>query len=178
MRVNTLARRYAQAILNSAEKNSLGEEILKDLTLTEETFRNNNDLLKILVSPITSKEKKKNIVSDLFGNRINPLTLDFLHLIIDKGRENIMTVVKDEYAILYNMANSVTDLTIESVIKLTDEQILSIKNIMEKKYSIAFNAVNVINEDLIGGVRLRFFDQIIDGSVKNSLKKIEDCLTE
>ena len=178
MRLNSLAHRYAQAIFNSAQEKKITDSIMSDLTLIEETILKNSDFLMVLNSPIISKEKKKSVLKDLFASKVQPVTVDFLCLIVDKNRENVLLNIKEEFHKLYNEANSLSNLIIESVIKLSDEQISAIKNKMEKKYNKSFTCSNVLNENLIGGVRLLFDDNIIDGSVRSKLAQIEEALNK
>lgn len=176
MRLNSLARRYAQALFGAAEDKNISYEILNDLALAEKTFSENEDLVKIINSPVIDSQKKKSVIKDIFGERINSLAVDFYGLVIDKNRECIITSVREEYEKLYNEAKHVRNLVIESVVYLDEEQKQKIKDKMETKYGVKFTVKNVLNSQLIGGVRLIIEDNVIDGSVKNSLAKIEESL--
>lgn len=176
MRLNSLARRYAQALFGAAEGKNISYEILNDLALAEKTFSENEDLVKIINSPVIDSQKKKSVIKDIFGERINSLAVDFYGLVIDKNRECIIISVREEYEKLYNEAKHVRNLVIESVVYLDEEQKQKIKDKMETKYGVKFTVKNVLNSQLIGGVRLIIDDNVIDGSVKNSLAKIEESL--
>ena len=176
MRLNSLARRYAQALFGVAEDKNISYEILNDLALAEKTFSENEDLVKIINSPVIDSQKKKTVIKDIFGERINSLAVDFYGLVIDKNRECIITSVREEYEKLYNEAKHVRNLVIESVVYLDEEQKQKIKDKMETKYGVKFTVKNVLNSQLIGGVRLIIDDNVIDGSVRNSLAKIEESL--
>ncbi|MBQ7257709.1 MAG: ATP synthase F1 subunit delta [Abditibacteriota bacterium] len=176
MRLNSLARRYAQAIFNSAKDHNLTDVIMTDLSLVERVSKENNDFLKILSSPVVLKEKKKAIIKDLFEGKINDLTLDFIMLVIDKDREYVLLIIKDEFEKLHNEANSLSTLIVESVLELNEAQVSEIKSIMERKLSKKFTVETRINPELIGGVRLLFDDNVIDGSVKEKLSQIEEAL--
>ena len=170
MRLNSLARRYAQAIFNSAKDHNLTDVIMTDLSLVERVSKENNDFLKILSSPVVLKEKKKAIIKDLFEGKINDLTLDFIMLVIDKDREYVLLIIKDEFEKLHNEANSLSTLIVESVLELNEAQV------SERKLSKKFTVETRINPELIGGVRLLFDDNVIDGSVKEKLSQIEEAL--
>ena len=178
MRLNSLARRYAQAIFNSATSHNLTDVIMADLSMVEKVSKDNKDFLKVLSSPVVLKEKKKSLISDLFKGRINDLTLNFLMLVIDKDREHILLIIKDEFEKLYNEVNSLSTLTIESVTELSEAQVSEIKNIMERKLSKKFIVQTIIKPELIGGCRLLFDDNVIDGSLKNKLSQIEEALVK
>ena len=176
MRINSLAGRYAQALFGSAKKTGKTEEILADLGLVEEVCK--GDLIKVLTSPVVSAEKKKSVLADLFGGKVNSLTLNFLLLSADKNREIIFPVIREEYEKIYNEANSVRDLVIESVIYLNEEQKELIRTKLEKKLGLKLRVKNILNSDLIGGVRLRIGDTVTDGSVISRLTGIKDCLSK
>lgn len=177
MRLNSIAHRYAQALYYSASESNISDKIKLDLALIEDVYQSNENFVKILNSPIVEKKEKKKIFSDLFKDKIDELTLNFLFILVDKNREAVLSVIKEEYEKLYNEANSISTLIIESVIKLSDEQINLIKEKMEKKLNKSLSTKNVINKDLIGGVRLLYNDNVIDGSVKTKLANINDVLS-
>lgn len=178
MRLTSLARRYAHALFGAARKQSAEETVLNDLILLKDTFLSNDDLSKTVNSPIVSDKKKKQIMKDLFGDKISSLAMDFVCLVIDKKRENIIPYVKEEYDKIYSEAISTKTLVIESVIYLDEDQKMLLTEKMEKKFSCHFRPVNIINKDLIGGVRIRVDDTVIDGSVRNRLNMIEEYLTK
>ncbi len=176
MRLNSLARRYAQAIFASAKSHNLTNEIMADLAMVEKIANENPSFLKVISSPIILKDKKKTIISDLFKDKVNPLTLNFILLVIDKNREDVLLIIKNEFEKLYNEANSLSTLTIESVTELSEGQKAEIKSIMERKLSKKLTVKTSVNPDLIGGVRLLYDDNVIDGSIKDKLSKIEKAL--
>lgn len=177
MRLNSIAHRYAQALYYSASESNIAEKIKSDLEFIENIYNSNENFVKILNSPIVEDKEKKKIFSDLFKDKIDVLTLNFLFILVDKKREAVLSVIKEEYDKLYNEANSISTLIIESVIKLSEEQINLIKEKMEKKLNKTFSIENVINEDLIGGVRLLYNDNVIDGSIKTKLENISEVLS-
>jgi len=177
MRLNSIAHRYAQALYYSANESKISDKIKLDLSLIEDVYKSNENFVKILNSPIVENSEKKKIFSLLFKDKIDDLTLNFLFLLVDKDREAVLSIIKEEYDKLYNEANSISTLIIESVIKLSEEQINLIKEKMEKKLNVTLSTKNVINKDLIGGVRLLYNDIVIDGSVKTKLSNISGVLS-
>lgn len=68
-----------------------------------------------------------------------------------------------------------TTLSIESSTKLSPEEINKIKKDLYTKYLI-LNTTLLINPSILGGLRLRIGDYLLDYSLKNSIKQIGDAV--
>ena len=90
MSVTRIAERYATAFLNTANAAGKATEVDRDLRMILDTYKSHFDLRAILRSPVVSPFHKKRIVEELWSESIDPLTMDFLKLVIRKGREGFM----------------------------------------------------------------------------------------
>ncbi|EKD90620.1 MAG: hypothetical protein ACD_30C00112G0061 [uncultured bacterium] len=68
-----------------------------------------------------------------------------------------------------------TTLSIESSAKLSPDEINKIKKDLYTKYSI-LNTTFLLNPSILGGLRLRIGDYLLDYSLKNSIKQIGDIV--
>lgn len=177
MRNSSIARRYASAIFGAAKKVNKVDVILSDITLIEEAFVKYDDLREALHSPVVTDNKKKAIISDIFKDKVDELTLNFFFLVIDKRREGIISLLKDEIEALVFEEKNISIVVIESVIPLKSEQVEAIKTKLENIFKRTLIVKeNIINEELIGGVKVILGDKIIDGSIKAKLSLIKDTL--
>ena len=84
-----VAERYAKSIMGLAKEHATGQNIVDDMKYIAECVKN-KDLALMLNSPIVHASKKKQIFKALFDGKINPLTMKFLELMTDKGREKTL----------------------------------------------------------------------------------------
>ena len=87
MSVVQIATRYASAILEEAQHQGVLEEIHGDVMLLQQAVDDSHDLQLMLKSPIVSTGIKKSSLRMIFDGKVNPLTGNFLALLVDKRRE-------------------------------------------------------------------------------------------
>ena len=104
----------------------------------------------------------------------------FLLLMVRKNTLRHVDSVIAEAKKLLDRKNGIVQVTIEyagdvSSGKLTGEDRIE-KIIKERTGAVKVNITRQLNQELIGGYRLRMGDEIIDASVRSQLKKLETCL--
>ena len=85
-----VARRYAEAALELGEEQKQGERLAADLELIQKAMRDSAELQGFLKSPVISKEKKLAVLTALFKAAVGPLAFDFLNLLVEKDREDVL----------------------------------------------------------------------------------------
>jgi F-type H+-transporting ATPase subunit delta len=88
MSLQRIARRYAKALLTTALQQDVAERVEQDLAGIVRTANASADLRMLFRSPVIEASRKKEIIKEIFGSSMAPLTLDFLSLLMDKGRES------------------------------------------------------------------------------------------
>lgn len=123
---------------------------------------------------------------------LNKLVLKFLEVSFKDGRMVESQVVKCIKALKsLSLSDSILALTeylkqlkrqerahtmyIETTIPLTPQQINKMKKIVEKKVLVTKVLVN-INEDILGGFKLRIGDQIWDESILGRIDKVKEVI--
>lgn len=172
-------KRYAEALVNiSVQKNKI-ESFQEDLKWIVNIYNTQLDLKLLFLNPQVKVEVKKEMVEQLFRDQIEPDLLNFLKVLIDKGRINFLPSIVDEYNKLADKYKNVLNMTIISAAPIGEMQINSIK----EKYRILYNATSVkasmeTDTSLIGGVQVRIGDKVIDGTVKGRLESLRQYLVE
>ena len=78
--------RYAKALLQlSVEENSL-EESYADMRLLDRICSESREFSLLLKSPIVKTDQKIKIICEIFANKTQKLSLDFVKIIINKKR--------------------------------------------------------------------------------------------
>jgi len=176
MDLRKIGVRYAKAILELASEKQKLDIIYKDFINIEQIiFDKTSPLYKILTNSIIKSSFKKNLIENIFKNNVDELTIRFLLLIIEKGREQQLESIFLNFYKLYDEHNKIKKVVIRSVIKPDEEIINKIKNIIEKfvdkEYTIKI--IEQTDETLIGGVVVEVDDYQFDASIRNKLNKIK-----
>lgn len=176
MRMTTLARRYARALLSSAEKAGEIDRIESDLGLITYTVQTVPELHATLNHPLLPAERKSAIVADVFSRRIAPLTLQFLNLLIDKRRVGVLDEIEQEYVRLANELRGVVPALVTSAVALTHEEQNQLKEKLDQYTGRGVTLTLELDPMLIGGLTVRIGDKVIDGSIKGYLAALKSKL--
>ena len=120
--VSKVAEPYAEALLSLAKANDTLKETTNDMNIVLQFLANSSDLKKFLANPTVTREAKRNIVKDIFGEQIAANTLKFLLLLIDRNRIALLDGVAQRYLELSYKQESIEVAKVISSVKLSGQQ--------------------------------------------------------
>ncbi len=168
-----VASRYAKSIIDLAVEQNALEPVKKDIELFLRTCRANPSLQAILKNPIISLEKKVNILDGLFGDKLHKMILSFFHIVIRKGRSEILYVTAKEFVNQYNIIRNVVKATVTSASPLSKENIAQIEEVVKQATKGEVILSTQVDPDLIGGFILKVGDKQFDTSLSSKLNKLK-----
>lgn len=178
MRQTVLARRYAAALLMAAQSADVMDRVESDLGLVTQSLQAVPRLQDSLLHPLIPGAEKKRIVAEVFGGKVDDVTLHFLDLLIDKQRNEVMAGVEEEYIRLANEFRGIASAVATSAVRLTkdeqDQLRAKLEELTGKKIELEFEQ----DTSLIGGLVVRIGDTIMDGSVTGYLASLRETLLE
>ena len=176
MNVSSLARRYAAALFGAAKDTGRIDKVESDLGLIGYSLENVPRLKSVLSHPMIPSAKKKQIVSEVFKGRIEDITLNFVKLLIDKRREEIVGSIEQDYVQIANEHRGVVPALITSAYPLTEEEKTALQAKLSKFTGMQVEIEILENPELIGGLIVRIGDTVIDGSIKGYLAALREKL--
>lgn len=173
MAIGTVATRYAKSLLDLAKEQGLTDVLYADMKFLQKTLDANRQLNVVLKNPIVRAEKKNAIVKQVFGSRLNSVTMSFLSIIARKNREPIVDAIADEYIAQYDSMKGISHATVITTMTLSDTLRQKFKSIVSQATG---NSIIELKEEidpkLIGGYILRIGDRQIDGSLRSQLNEM------
>lgn len=173
------ARRYATALFATAQRQNKLAEVTRDLQIVVDLMAQTPAFDEMWHSKVVPTGKKRNLIGLLVGTSVDALTLSFLRLLVDKRREDILSLVRMEVQQLSDTSQKLV--RAEATFALTpseDEKLKLVKSLETRTGEHVDLTVNV-DPSIIGGVIVRMHDTIIDGSVRGTLEQLrEQLLTE
>src|SRR5438067_1015077 len=118
----SIARRYAQALFDTARKAGTIERVETDLETLDGLLRTQPALLRVLRAPTIGRAEKKDLARRLFASQVSDLTLRFLFLLIDKRREATLPEVNRAFRALAYAAQNRLQVTATVAVRLTAEE--------------------------------------------------------
>jgi len=176
MNEKKVSSRYAKAVYSLAKESNLQDTILSDFTLILKTIADSRELSNLVESPVISSKKYYDVFKEVFGDSISDSTFNFIKLLTEKSRENLLDDIAIEYELIYNEANNRLPVIIYSAVELDEDaksQILSKLTDWTKKTILSEYKVD---SSLKGGLKIKISDWIFDASIQNQLDKLKIAL--
>lgn len=174
MKTTRVARRYAKALLLSAERQGQLDSVLADVLVLQEHIAESREFRSFLRSPVIRGQVKLSILRDVFGGSLNALTVDFLRLLVEKKREAHLSEVIAELLLMNDVRLGIVSLELKAASELSDAHRSAITQRFEqltgKKIRISFS----VDTSLKAGIVVRVGDTVYDGSVKRQLEMLRD----
>lgn len=170
------ARNYASALFETALPQNISDSVMNDINLIADTVKENNELQKFLNNPVIKTDDKKSALKEIFENKINLITLNFLFLLADNSRFDAVQEIRKEYKELTDKSRNLVLVKAISAVSVKDYLKQKLKAKLE---SILYKNVEIqyeINPEIIGGLILEVNGKTIDNSVYTQLKNIKKQL--
>lgn len=172
MKGTRAALRYAKATLNLAKEKGLASDINNDMILIDKTLDENQELLIMLKSPIIKSYVKKSVLTEIFGKKVNAITIGLINLLIENKRLPIMQMVAKEFIVIYDFLKGIEIAHVTSAVPLSKELEARLLKKVEEIIGKQITLKNIIDPSIIGGFILRVGDKQFDSSVSNQLNTL------
>ena len=172
----TVARTYGDALFQVAKEQNIIDEIWQDLSDFRKVLEANPDFRKFLTSPAISNEDKTKEVREIFEGQVNGMFLNFLCVLIEKGRVGAYGDIARAYMNIVDEYRHISFGKIYSAVPLTEEQVEQFEQEAGKLLGENIQLRNIVQPDLIGGVSIQVGGRMIDASVKTRLRELSQLL--
>jgi F-type H+-transporting ATPase subunit delta len=176
MRETRVAKRYAAALFEIAKRDEIVDAIGEDLALIERLLRESATLRTMFTQPLMTDDRKVQMVTQVFGDRITATSLNFLKLLIRKRRADIINETVEEFRTLLLNHLNIVDATAQTAVPMNADQLDRLTKSLATLTGKKVNLTAEVDPDLIGGVVVRIGDDIIDGSLRGRLHRLEQHL--
>lgn len=172
---NTIARPYAQAAFDQAQK--LGD--LKGwsaMLITLAELLGHADLQAVVSNPRIVKSKLENLVLELCGAQLTAQQRNFIRVLVDGGRLTVAVEIAAMFEALRAEAEKFVDVTVVSAFELSDAQQQKIAAALKARMQREIKLSCKIDKALLGGIVIRAGDKVIDGSAFTRLGEMAYAL--
>ena len=167
---------YGEALYELALSENLIEEIRAQLLVLDESFQAEPDFLRLLCSPNLSKQERCQILDDSFRGRIHLYLLNFLKILTEKGYIKQFSSCCEMFTQLYNRDHNIVSVTAVTAVALSQKQSEALTQKLTRITGKNILLRNRVNPACLGGVRLDYDGQRLDGTMKNHLDRLREML--
>jgi len=172
MQETTVARNYAEALFELAQRDEDLESYAQQLGVFADLVESERDFRLFLASPQIEPSKKKNAVRDVFQGHMPDRLMRFLYVVIDKRRTRALPEMAEEFTTIVNQhyGRLKVDITLaaEPDEMLEKELKEKLGRMLDKEVLPRFR----IDPRIMGGVIIRVGDSFMDGSIRHRLHRL------
>jgi F-type H+-transporting ATPase subunit delta len=169
---------YGKSLYDLAVSENLSEDIMEQMQLVQELFRENPDYIRLLQEPSIPKKERLDLLDQAFGDALQPYLLNFLKLLTERGFLREYPACVKGYREQYCQANGIVDAMVVSAAELDPAQR---QRLQEKLQTISGKKV-ILHEktdaSVLGGVRVEMDGKLYDGTVQGRLSDLRKHLNE
>lgn len=173
MLVSKAAHRYAIALLESAKEQDSVKNTLKDILFIKDTIEGSKELRIFLKSPIVKPEEKQKALKSIFDGKVSKEVSQFVGLITQKGREDILDEITAAFVDVYNKDAGIITVEVRTAKALGSGQVTELTKMLERTTSKKVTLDLIEQEELRGGISVKIDDTVIDATVKHKLEQLE-----
>jgi F-type H+-transporting ATPase subunit delta len=169
--VEEIARVYATALFEAAKGRGKLDAIRDQLGQFVGVLEENREVRLFFFSPYFSSAEKvdglKKSVSD-----VEPELLNFLELLLEKGRMPVIFRIRRQYDALWAKENKRLGVTLTSAVELDPEIAKRIGSQIEEQTGNKVELESRVDPDILGGLVLQVGNMVLDTSIRNRLEKL------
>lgn len=176
--VNRISHRYALALFGEAEDRNMHERIAADMRIVRDAIDEISLLRAVLHTPVVRHEVLNKIMMDIFGKHLSKEAMNFIIMVVDKGRGAELGNTAKDYLLLLDDKENTTTAKITSARPLDDD---AKKQIVEKLAQYSGKKIRpefAIDPTLRGGFIAKVGDTLIDASLQHQLEVLRQQFLE
>jgi len=173
--LTTLARPYAKAAFELAR----GDDNLAywdDMLSAVAVATSDASMARWLQSPFATEEKAVEIIVEAVGGKTDHRFKGYLRVLAGNGRLSLSSGISQLFMQLRQDAEKCLQVRVVSAVSLQDSQIKRMQSALAKRFDREISLHNDIDPGVLGGAIIYAGDQVIDGSLKGRLKRLEGSL--
>lgn len=173
---SSAAASYASALADVAKSNNTLDVTTADVEKIDELF-SDPQVFRFFINPTVGVEKKRQVIEDIAtSSSLQPHTRNFLNLLVDSKRIDLIKEIAKEYEYVYNTLTDTEPAIVSSVVKLESQHLAQIaKQVQKLTGAKNVRIKTLLDPSLVAGFTVRYGNsgsKLIDMSVKKQLEEI------
>lgn len=174
--LTTLARPYAKAAFELAQgQGALGE--WDQLLNTAGQAASESSMTALLGNPLAESSQAIGIITEALGEEADSRFVNFIGVLGDNDRLSLLPEIAELFRGLREEAEKRLSVKVVSAIALEDDQAERMKAALAARFDREIEMVSEIDASVLGGAVIYAGDQVIDGSLRGRLQKLEADLS-
>lgn len=175
--MNLIEKRYAEALVEIALKGENIDRFQKELEIITDMYDKHQEFKEFFDDMQIPFKDKKAVIEKSFEGKTADELKNFLVLLAQRKRMDLLTGIKRQFTKIADKRRNLLNIQVFSAFAPEEDQLNGIKMKFMKLYGAsACKAEVTIDENLIGGIKIKIGDMVYDASVKAQLNSFRDSL--
>lgn len=173
-----IASRYAKSLLDLSIERGQLDVVKTDMEIVDHAIENSRDLRVMLASPVVNTDAKVDILNRIFKGNIGEMTMAFIVLLTNKGREKLLPEVVNSFILQVQNYRGITSAEVISAAALDAN---SRQKVLDAAIKLAGGKVELkekVDASLIGGFILKVGDKQLDSAISSRIKALKREFSE
>ena len=174
MASDPLVKSYAEALFQVARAEEILDRVEEELTRLNKSLESNADLREFLSTLQISPDGKKSALSQIFGQKISPVTLHWINMVVDQGRQRRLPAIIEAFLTLAQEAREKVTAEVITSIPLSEDLAKRLEQELSRITKKRVFLKPMVDDSILGGVIVKIENKVIDGSVRHRLEEIKN----
>ena len=173
-----IIKKYAQGLYKVALTEENVTQISVRLHILKDILKSVPELNQLFITRRIQIEDKLIMLKNILDDKISDIEMDLLVLLMENGHMLLYGKVLERFDYLLDKDSEIIKVQITSSTRLSDDEVQQISSKIENQIQKKLNVKMDTDTSLVGGIKLRVGNTLIDGSVSNRLQKMRDTLIQ
>ena len=173
-----MAKKYARALYNVAVQQENVKKVSNRINYIANVMKAVPEFRQLLQTHRVSTDNKINILKNVLTDNISPLEIELISDILEHNNILILSDIAKQFEYLVETDSNLINISITSATELSAEEVEYIQSNIESQLNKKVDVRTEINKSLIGGVRLRVGNIVIDNTISRRLEMLKNTLTQ
>ncbi len=176
--IDPIGRVYAGVLLDLAEQAGRTDAIADEVEQLMELLRADPGLRRLIACRAIRREERSAMLSRLFEGRVDDVLYRLIRVLNDKDRLTALPAVLGAFDEMLVERKGIVEADVFVARRLEESELAEVKASLERALGKEVVVHPYVDESLIGGLKIRVGDRLIDGSVATQLRRMRQKLVE
>ena len=173
-----MTKKYARALYNVAVQQKDVKEVSNRINYIVDVMKAVPEFSQLLQTHQVSTEDKITILKNVLKDNISSLEVELISDILEHNNILILSDIAKNFEYLIETDSNLVNMTITSAKELSAEEVDHIQSSIESQLNKKVDVRTETDKSLIGGVRLRVGNIVIDNTISRRLDMLKNTLTQ
>ncbi|MBX2852242.1 MAG: ATP synthase F1 subunit delta [Phycisphaeraceae bacterium] len=174
LKTDTVGRVYAEALLELAREQGVVDALTDEVQQLLPVIAEGGELNRLLTNPAIGDAERAKIVERVFSGKVSDLLYKMMRVLCDKGRLGSLSQVAAGYLLAVSDDRGHIDVEAYIASELDSDAAKKVAEQIGQALGKTVTLTQKVDESLIGGLKIKVGDQLIDASVASQLRSMKN----